>query len=256
MASHDWFMSSLLARLFVPNKRPPCRLADGVLNKAPYPTRSYPMSMVRLLYADQDGNILDHPGLGLAGSAGGRWETVDEAQCIPLPPGSDLFLLPGRRPVGMNPEGGFEVVSADPGGGDGPVSAVAAFLAPAHTATLWAAYERQPDAPNLPLFAYAAVGFARGRMVTTALRVDPLPPPGPGTLSPRPSVCTPRPSACSGASRTTGSCSTWGTAPWAMAARQPRTSCWAAGKRPCPPRRPATPPAWAASPASPRASSR
>ncbi|MCF8032971.1 MAG: radical SAM protein [Desulfarculaceae bacterium] len=133
------------------------------------------MSTVRLLYADQDGNILDHPGLGLAGSAGGRWETVDEAQCIPLPPGSELFLLPGRRPVGVNQDNGFEVVTADPEGGEGSVSAVAAFLAPAHTATLWAAYDRQPDAPNLPLFAYAAVGFARGRMVTTALRVDQLP---------------------------------------------------------------------------------
>ncbi len=133
------------------------------------------MSIVRLLYADSDGNILDHPGLGLAGSAGGRWEAVDEAGCIPLPPGSELFLLPGRRPVGVNQGGDFEVLTQDPSGGDGPVSAVAAFLAPAHTATLWAAYERQPDAPNLPLFAYAAVGFSRGRMVATALRVDPLP---------------------------------------------------------------------------------
>ncbi|MCB2227553.1 MAG: radical SAM protein [Desulfarculaceae bacterium] len=133
------------------------------------------MSIVHLLYADQDGNILDHPGLALAGSAGGRWETVDEKQCIPLPPGSELFLLPGRRPVGVNPDGGFEVVTEDPSGGDGPVSAVAAFVAPAHTATLWAAYDRLPDAPNLPLFAYAAVGFARGRMLATAIRVDPLP---------------------------------------------------------------------------------
>jgi pyruvate-formate lyase-activating enzyme len=133
------------------------------------------MSIPRLLYADQDGNILDHPGLGLAGAAAGRWEAVKETQCIPLPPGSELFLLPGRRPVGVNDDGRFEVLAHDPSGGGRPVSAVAAFLAPAHTATLWAAYRRDPGAPNLPLFAYAAVGFARGRMVTTALRVDPLP---------------------------------------------------------------------------------
>ncbi|MFH2128084.1 MAG: radical SAM protein [Pseudomonadota bacterium] len=133
------------------------------------------MSTPRLLYADGQGNILDHPGLGMAGSAGGRWEPVEESQCIPLPPGSELFLLPGRLPVGVDDSGQFEVMEIDPANGASNVSAVAAFLAPAHTATLWSAFQTRPNAPVLPLFAYAAVGLAKERMVVTAIRVDPLP---------------------------------------------------------------------------------
>ncbi|MCB2185289.1 MAG: radical SAM protein [Deltaproteobacteria bacterium] len=133
------------------------------------------MSTPRLLYADENGNIYDHPELGLAGSAAGRWEPVDERDCIPLPEGSEMFLLPGRLPVGVNAKGDFEVMDQDLLEPDQTVTAVAAFMAPAHTATLWAAYHTQPGAPTLPLFAYAAVGFARGEFVVTGLRVDPLP---------------------------------------------------------------------------------
>jgi pyruvate-formate lyase-activating enzyme len=128
-----------------------------------------------LVYADADGNIFDHPGLGMAGSAGGRWETVDESKCIPLPEGSDLFLLPGRLPVGVARGGDFEVLDRDPADPDRPVSAVAAFMAPAHTATLTSAYHSTSNAPNLPLFSYAALGFHEGRFVAAGIRVDPLP---------------------------------------------------------------------------------
>lgn len=133
------------------------------------------MKTPRLVYADAEGNIFDHPGMAMAGSAGGRWETVDESQCIPLPEGSELFLLPGRLPVGVARGGDFEVLDRDPADPDRPVSAVAAFMAPAHTATLNTAYHTTSNAPNLPLFSYAALGFHEGRFVAAGLRVDPLP---------------------------------------------------------------------------------
>lgn len=142
------------------------------------------MSVPRMVYADADGNILDYPTLAMAGWAGGRWETVQSQQCIPLPEGSELFLLPGRQPVGADREGNFEALPSDPGGGPKPVNAVAAFLAPAHTATLWAAYRTGPGAPTLPLFAYGAVGFDQGQFVAAALRVDPLPRQDPGRFPP------------------------------------------------------------------------
>ena len=128
-----------------------------------------------LVYADQQGNIYDHPELGLAGSAAGAWEAVDETQCIPLPEGSELFLLPGRLPVGVGSAGSFEVLEDDPVNPGQRPQAVAAFMAPAHTATLNAAWQTQANAPTLPLFAYAAVGFVRGSFVVTGLRIDPLP---------------------------------------------------------------------------------
>ncbi len=133
------------------------------------------MSAPRLVYADEEGNIYDHPGLAMAGSAAGALEAVDEIQCIPLPEGSELFLLPNRLPVGVGAGGRFETLETDPMNPHRRPTAVAAFMAPAHTATLSAAYQTMTGAPNLPLFAYTAVGFSRGRFVATGLRVDPLP---------------------------------------------------------------------------------
>ena len=142
------------------------------------------MSSPSMVYADENGNILDHPHLGMAGSAAGAWEAVDERECIPLPEGSELFLLPGRLPVGYSPEGLPEVLDGDPMERGKKVCAVAAFLAPAHTLTLGAAYSTLPNAPLLPLFAYGAVGYFRGRFVVTALRIDPLPRQDPGRFPP------------------------------------------------------------------------
>ena len=52
-------------------------------------------------------------------------------------------------------------------------TAVAAFLAPAHTQLLTPAYRTLEGAPRLPLFAYTAVGWHRGRFWVPAVRVDP-----------------------------------------------------------------------------------
>ncbi len=125
-----------------------------------------------LLYADSKGNILDFPGLEAAGSAAGRWQRPERSEWIPLPAGSELFLLPGRLPVGFEPESGrFRVLDRDPRTG-GPVSAVAAFAAPAYTQLYTAAYARAGEAPLLPLFAYTAAGWSGEGFVTAALRVD------------------------------------------------------------------------------------
>ena len=105
----------------------------------------------------------------MAVDLGGGPEPVTDLGLTPVPRGSDLFTLPGRRPVGVDPATGrLEVL-------DGPVSAVAAFLAPAWVRLAHPATQRDADAPVLPLYAYAAMGFARGRFWTPAVRVDPEP---------------------------------------------------------------------------------
>ena len=148
-----------------------CRVFGVNPRKGFQPVSSQP----DMLYADQDGNIFDLPGLGMAGSAGGGWEPVYAKDCIPLPEGSELFLLPGRLPVGAGQGGKFEILRNEPVSATRKVTAVAAFMAPAHTAMFNAAYETTKGAPNLPLFAYAAVGFHKGGFVVPARRVDPSP---------------------------------------------------------------------------------
>ncbi len=123
-----------------------------------------------MLYARADGAILDHPGLGMAMRSGGEPRAPERGELVPLPRGSDLFLLPGRRPVGIDPRTGR--ARAFDGDADEDACAVAAFLAPAWTLHAHPAWITRDDAPTLPLYAYCAVGFADGRFWVPAERVD------------------------------------------------------------------------------------
>ncbi|SFM93395.1 radical SAM protein [Thermodesulforhabdus norvegica] len=127
-----------------------------------------------LLFADRNGQIYDFPYLEMVGSHAGRWRRLRPGDWIPLPEGSELFVLPDRYPAGFDPERGrFVVLDRNPYNARESIRAVAAFVAPAHTATYLAAYKRSRDARILPLFSYAAVGWYKDSFVTTAIRVDP-----------------------------------------------------------------------------------
>lgn len=127
-----------------------------------------------MVFADRRGRILDHPELEMAGVDGGEPIPVEGEHLVLLPRGSDLFTLPGRAPVGIDPRSQRPVaVDADVDGN--PVDAVAAFLAPAHTLRLLPAYRTRAGAPPLPLFAYASIGFRDGRFWAAGFRVDPDP---------------------------------------------------------------------------------
>ncbi len=118
----------------------------------------------RLLVAQADGTIVEHPKLLMVCRRGREWMLPRPDELIVLPPESELFLLPGRNAVGLDPKTGTtEVLDS---------LAVAAFGAPAYTLTAHTAYVSQKDAPVLPLFAYGAVGFAKGRFYMCARKVD------------------------------------------------------------------------------------
>ena len=125
-----------------------------------------------MVFAGADGTIYDHPELEMAGVDGGEAMAVPARDLVPLPRGSDLFVLPDRNPIGIDPATGRAVEYTGEGR---PVSAVAAFLAPAHTLTHLPAYRPRHFAQPLPLFAYAAIGFKDGRLVAAGVRVDPDP---------------------------------------------------------------------------------
>lgn len=120
-----------------------------------------------MVYALQDGSLLDHPTLRMAASSGGGPRPVEPEELIPLPRGCDLYTLPGRTALGIDPGSG-EAVAFDQDGS----SAAAAFLAPAWTLQMHPAYETREGAPTLPLYAYAAIGFADDQFWTSAVRVD------------------------------------------------------------------------------------
>ncbi|MFO7717329.1 MAG: radical SAM protein [Thermodesulfobacteriota bacterium] len=117
-----------------------------------------------LLVADAEGQIYDHPDLLMLVRRGHELTLPRPDELIGLPPGSDVFLLPGRRALGFNQHTGeIEALEEHP---------VAAFACPGYTLSAHAAYQTEQNAPVLPLFAYGAVGYAQGRFWVCAQNVD------------------------------------------------------------------------------------
>ncbi len=121
-----------------------------------------------LVFADAQGNIYDHPELLMLCRRGNELALPRPDELIPMPEESELFLLPGRHALGLDPETGEAEVLEE--------NAVAAFISPGHTLAGTAAYYRHDDpkspVPVLPLFAYGAVGYAAGRFWIAGKRVD------------------------------------------------------------------------------------
>jgi len=125
-----------------------------------------------LVFADCYGNIIDFPGLDMVARSGDYLLPVSTAETIPLPMGSQLYVLPDRYPVGIDRDTGeITTLKENPYDDSCPVYAVSTFLPAAHTQTCLAAWDRASCATELPLFAYTALGWNDG-FVTTALRTD------------------------------------------------------------------------------------
>jgi wyosine [tRNA(Phe)-imidazoG37] synthetase (radical SAM superfamily) len=132
----------------------------------------HPDSIPTLLFADKDGKITEFPELRMAGMSNGAFNRPAPEDLIPLPEGSELFTLPGRLPVGWDPATDEPVLLAENPFTKGQVQAVAAFMAPAHTAIYTSSYQTERGAPALPLFAYTAVGWHRDKFWVAGFRSD------------------------------------------------------------------------------------
>lgn len=135
----------------------------------------HPNRIPSLVYANSRGEIIDFPDLEMAGRNGCQFIRPSLKDLIPLPEGSEIFTLPRRLPVAIDPASGEPVkLEKDPLRPGEAIQAVAAFMAPAHTALHSAAFVKNHsnDSP-LPLFAYTAVGWHSGRFWVSAFRSDP-----------------------------------------------------------------------------------
>src|SRR5919204_1896769 len=120
------------------------------------------MTVADLLYASLDGRLRIETSLRPVARSGS--ELVPCEDLIPLPSGTTLMHLPGRRPVGLDASG-EAVPLAD-------AVAVAAVLPPGYLRTLLPAYVEDEGAAVLPLYGYAAVASVNGRPHVAALRTD------------------------------------------------------------------------------------
>lgn len=119
-----------------------------------------------LVYADENGNVYDHPTLGaLARSADIITELIEE-ELIPLPEGATLVSLPGTSPIGIDLESG-EMTRLE-----GEYQAVGALLPQGFTRLYIPAYVKRNKNELLPMFGYTAVVWKDGAFYVAAEQSD------------------------------------------------------------------------------------
>ncbi len=151
--------------------RSQAKFHSGMSGKDAMPAKK---QWIKALVADTDGQIFELDGYAAVGMAGdARLQPLTTADTINMPYGGELMLLPGRRPLVYRiADGVIEELAENPYAPGEPVFPVALFNSPGYVNTWTAAYREAQEARLLPLFAYAAVGWHRGRFRTAALCVD------------------------------------------------------------------------------------
>ncbi|AJE03861.1 radical SAM protein [Geobacter pickeringii] len=133
-------------------------------------------TLPKLLYADAQGNIFDHPTLSMAGMSGPEAVLPEGVELIPLPEGSRLFTIPDTPPMAWDEkERKFvTVATVREGRRTVPVQAVSAFMAPGYVRLLLPACDYSRKKVHLPLWSYTAVGWDEEteQFVVAASRVD------------------------------------------------------------------------------------
>ncbi|OFW77945.1 MAG: radical SAM protein [Alicyclobacillus sp. RIFOXYA1_FULL_53_8] len=124
------------------------------------------MAYPRLLYANSQGEVMNHDHLLPTGRSGPYLTDIESTEWIPLPAGATLTWLPGTRVVGVHPESG-EMVQLDESS-----YAVGALLPQGFTRLLVPGYVKRKNAPTLPLFGYTAVGWQDDKFVVAAHQSD------------------------------------------------------------------------------------
>ncbi|MGH2648985.1 MAG: radical SAM protein [Ginsengibacter sp.] len=118
-----------------------------------------------ILFSDGNGNIFEDTSLYACGRSGWDALPVEKDEWIALPPGGQLYELPGRRGIGIDVNTG-DMRLCEKGW------AVAAFIPPAYTGTYLAPYETMPGAETLPLFCYTAAAWYKEKFYVPAVRIE------------------------------------------------------------------------------------
>ncbi|WP_054025905.1 radical SAM protein [Bacillus sp. FJAT-28004] len=121
---------------------------------------------MNLVYADENGNVFDHPDFIALGRSGDMIVEIMEEELIPLPNGATLVSLPFTRPIGLNPSTGE--MQALQGG----AQAVGALLPQGFTRLCLPGYVKADKNEKLPLFGYTAVVWKNGNFYVTAEQSD------------------------------------------------------------------------------------
>ncbi|MFH2091894.1 MAG: radical SAM protein [Pseudomonadota bacterium] len=123
--------------------------------------------------AAPNGEIFELEGYGAVGMSGNTPVVLKKNQTLPLPHGSELMMLPDRKPIIYNiATDQFEIIEYNPWALDEKIFPVAAFNSPGYVNRHFCAYDDEGIDTLLPLFSYGAVGFGADDFRSAALLVD------------------------------------------------------------------------------------
>lgn len=124
--------------------------------------------MYLTLFADQCGQVREHPELKMLGRTGSDWVEPAPGEMIPLPKGASLVVLPEHYPVGMqeNQPAAYKLNDSQY-----QPQAVAALLPQGFTRTLFPAAVADKNA-DVPLLGFTAVGLKNEKIYAAAVKTD------------------------------------------------------------------------------------
>jgi pyruvate-formate lyase-activating enzyme len=123
--------------------------------------------------ATENGEIFDLDGYAAAGMAGDRYQILTKSATCDMPHGSELMMLPRRRPVVFNLSiDRFEVLETNPYDPSQRIYPVGVFNSPGYVNAHVCAYDDTGIDDPLPLFSYGAVGFGKNDFRSAAIQVD------------------------------------------------------------------------------------
>src|SRR6202040_13662 len=120
---------------------------------------------MRPLVARPDGELEVLGGFRTAARSGGRVVKLELSETIPLPEGTTLMHLPGRRALALDAKDRPVDIEAD-------LLPVAAVLPVGHLRTMVPASRPLPGSRRLPLYGYAAVVEHHDELRVAALSTD------------------------------------------------------------------------------------
>ncbi|SFF25439.1 Pyruvate-formate lyase-activating enzyme [Paenibacillus algorifonticola] len=121
---------------------------------------------MNLVYADEQGNVFDHPHYIALGRSGDMIVEMMEDELIPLPEGATLVSLPFTKAVGLSPDTGEMQLLP------GNKQAVGALLPQGYTRLALPGYVKADKNEKLPLFGYTAVVWKNNGFYVAAEQCD------------------------------------------------------------------------------------
>lgn len=123
--------------------------------------------------AAENGDIFELEGYGAAGMSGNTPVVLKKKQTLPMPHGSELMMLPHRRPLVYNiAKDRFDIIEDNPFEPGKKIFPVAVFNSPGYVNRHFCGFDDTGIKDFLPLFSYGAVGFGKNGFRSAAILVD------------------------------------------------------------------------------------